>query len=687
MKLDFRSMKAFCAAFPNLSQDFLFRAVLDNYGNFISAWLTTRSRLIFEEIPKQLWPSLLKRLAIMNEKSAVEFLLRAGADPKWLVYPLKRALRLGLEEQVNWMRSLLTNEEQKSIIVVKLNTSINSNDLFQAIEEESLDRVRQLINSGVDVNAHEEEEYFSICRAAIIGNIEILQALIDCGADINCTSIIANVLHCARNIDRLKLIKIVQILIDCGANIDAPDDCQWTPLIVAAREGIVEAAKELLFSGAQLQCQTSYGATALNRAAYDGNVECCELLLEAGAEMEIKDDTGNTALITAADGCIVPDDETDTNHMKIFLALIKAGANVNASNNNGVTVLMGASCLEKVKCLVEAGANVNAVSETGKTALKAHIYNHEIVEYLIRSGADIDYRGADGRTALMEAAEAGQTRTVYTLLQAGADMTIREDKYKETPLLRARRQNRSQVIKLLELKQRLLEESLTAEERERISEDMPKTCYPDSLIDAAASGNVDRVKELISCGVKVNYKGIYGTTALFEGIKHIQVVEALVKAGADVNFADGSFTILMKAVCEADPDVVKYLIDSGANVHSICVSSRSSFSATHFAATGNKPAELDLLIRAGADVTNETGIVEATDRGYTKIVQLLIQSGTDVNIRGDYNDTAIIIATSKNDLEIARMLLAAGADVHLTNFDGQSAVDFATSAEMQLLLR
>ena len=59
----------------------------------------------------------------------------------------------------------------------------------------------------------------------------------------------------------------------------------------------------------------------------------------------------------------------------------------------------------------------------------------------------------------------------------------------------------------------------------------------------------------------------------------------------------------------------------------------------------------------------------AIDNGHRPIVQLLIQSGSDVN-RQDANEmTPLMVAPSENQIDIVRDLLSGGADVNFKSTD------------------
>jgi len=108
-------------------------------------------------------------------------------------------------------------------------------------------------------------------------------------------------------------------------------------------------------------------------------------VIKDGADINAKDpETGVSALMFAITNC----------NLEIASALIKAGANINASSNKGLTPLMYAALRKDtafVRLLVSAGANVNAKTKDGTTALMSAAWlnkNPEILKTLILSGAD-----------------------------------------------------------------------------------------------------------------------------------------------------------------------------------------------------------------------------------------------------------------------------------------------------------
>jgi hypothetical protein len=77
-----------------------------------------------------------------------------------------------------------------------------------------------------------------------------------------------------------------------------------------------------------------------------------------------------------------------------------------------------------IDALLQAGANVNARGPRQLTALILTVVprdGEEIAEQLLAAGADVNASDVDGRTAVMDAAEAGRGGLVGILVAAGAD--------------------------------------------------------------------------------------------------------------------------------------------------------------------------------------------------------------------------------------------------------------------------
>lgn len=156
-------------------------------------------------------------------------------------------------------------------------------------------------------------------------------------------------------------------------------------IFMAAQKGDTQVLRKLLYDKPTLvDSHSPDGWTALHLAAHFGNLEAAKELLSQGAEVNSvsKNELANNPLHAAVAG----------NHTRMVAFLIESGADINAKQQGGWTPLHGAAQhgnLGMVKLLVENGADVNALNNQGASALSlAAARNHQhITEYLQNKGA------------------------------------------------------------------------------------------------------------------------------------------------------------------------------------------------------------------------------------------------------------------------------------------------------------
>lgn len=131
----------------------------------------------------------------------------------------------------------------------------------------------------------------------------------------------------------------LEVLKGIAQALDTPGAQQWLKRIDlieafmnATREGELEAVRDFLGQGIDVNTQDIYGDTTIMIAAYKGHKKIVELLINAGADVNVKASLGYTALINAADG----------GHKEIIALLLRAGADVNAQAKDGWTAIMKA---------------------------------------------------------------------------------------------------------------------------------------------------------------------------------------------------------------------------------------------------------------------------------------------------------------------------------------------------------
>ena len=183
---------------------------------------------------------------------------------------------------------------------------------------------------------------------------------------------------------------------------------------------------------------------------------------------------------------------------------------------------------------------------------------------------------------------------------------------------------------------------------------------------------------------------------LMEAVKvgHVEFMQALVAAGADVNKPVKSITPLFEAVRKGHVNCVNRLIQLGASVNFPNDFGRSPLYA---AVLWNNDECLDLLLKAGTDInffshnTRTFPLLRAINNNNKKILKACIKAEAAVNLHSfNKSNTALMSAATKKDREYLEILIHAGADVNAKNCRLETALMFAVesrnSENVKLLL-
>ena len=210
-------------------------------------------------------------------------------------------------------------------------------------------------------------------------------------------------------------------------------------------------------------------------------------------------------------------------------ALLKAGADPNVKSYNGSTPLLSAVIngrSEAVKVLIEAGANPKARHNGTTLRDWANRAGHtHIADILRRAGPPTTQESEEATYALLDESfwAYATDSNVRELLDMGADLKAKDDRYGATPLHWAAAMGRAKMVKLL----------LKAG-----ADPKAKNNNGDTPLHQAtgATGNVETVKVLLKAGADPKAKdNRYGATPLhgaaFRG--NAKMVKLLLKAGAN----------------------------------------------------------------------------------------------------------------------------------------------------------
>ena len=199
----------------------------------------------------------------------------------------------------------------------------------------------------------------------------------------------------------------------------------------------------------------------------------------------------------------------------------------------------------------------------------------------------------------------------------------------------------------------------------------------------------------------MNYKPIeyYGFLSAVQHGKYEEVKRLLARYDSLKNEQDrDGDSALMLAVREGHAQIVKLLLDAGANVNHGNNEGRTALMyASKYAYRDKDLTILPMLIARGADVNQAnkfggTPLSGAVCNGRKAYVEKLIEAKANVNHRDPRGITPLIDAAMNGECEIAQTLIDAKADVHLVvnmgsqdDRDDRTALSIASKAKYQEL--
>lgn len=152
----------------------------------------------------------------------------------------------------------------------------------KAVTRGDVELARGLISEGLDVNMEDQSNLSALVQACFSGCAEMVQLLVDHGADVNASKGVTTPLMAVCGTwkgTEADLVTCAEILLKHGAEPDLADRAGTTPLMLAAREGHCKLLQLLLDRGADAKRLDAQGWTSLSWAAYAGQGRAARFLL------------------------------------------------------------------------------------------------------------------------------------------------------------------------------------------------------------------------------------------------------------------------------------------------------------------------------------------------------------------------------------------------------------------------
>eukprot|EP00578_Thalassiosira_sp_NH16_P016295 CAMPEP_0181127708 /NCGR_PEP_ID=MMETSP1071-20121207/28344_1 /TAXON_ID=35127 /ORGANISM="Thalassiosira sp., Strain NH16" /LENGTH=944 /DNA_ID=CAMNT_0023213469 /DNA_START=147 /DNA_END=2981 /DNA_ORIENTATION=+ len=615
----------------------------------------------------------------------------------------------------------------------------------------------------MDVNVRDWDELTPLIPAASAGHLDVVKLLLKEGADVNAKD--KDGITALMEASIMGHVKIVDLLLKEGAEVDAPANSGVTALWLASGEGRTDVMKSLLKKHADADNARSDNISALMTASVGGHAAAVKMLLENGADARYTDGEGVTPLMNAAENGTAPvlkllaesnsakkDEETKGRYVDLvsntgFTALIIASAHghegaieyllkdakadVNAMHDTHVTPLMYAAAsghIDAMKMLLDVGkVDVNEEHTNGGSALLEAATGGagEAMKFLLERNAKPDLIDMDGVTPLHAVTSKGDYDGTVALLESLRKIMSKDELVAHinlpshsggTAVMFAAAGGHPKCTKLMIDEGADVNAIATAtpdylEKLAKMIEEGTVDPNEDPHVDgvtgvhvAAEEGHLECVELLVEAGADVTVLDEEERSALFLAVKgnYGEVASALVKAGADpdtpyVDDEGESHNLLMDSIIVENADFALLLIEHGADLyytddHQVT----TLLQAAHRGITNVTEALLDK--HAGAPKAGEEGWVDnasdegvtpllaASSEGHVPIVKKLLSTGkADVNAKDKEGTNSLMAAAARGHLEcIQALIVAEGIDVNSQNVDGHTALMFAYNGKNQV---
>ena len=501
-----------------------------------------------------------------------------------------------------------------------------------------------------------------LLNAAHNGNLMRAQRLLEAGADINYNEYQAFNLYTPvclaiqfNHVDMLSWL-----LQQPAVDVQEPC-CVGTPLVLACQEASLEIINLLLENGA-------HDSTAIVKAK---NMKIIDCLLQHGADINATNSNGSTLLHSACNSY--------RDQVGMVTKLLERGANANARNQDGQTPLFCAASHSHVniaKLLLEqGGVEVDASDNRGNTPL-LESHNPTMMALLLEKGANVNTRDKTGATKLhdicymMESRPGASFANVTLLVQAGIDLNAKNDKG-ETALVTAIHNSKQDLVS------RLLQEGADP----NVSDHKGWTALH---VASHCGGRTHLMDPLFEAGINVNAASDNGMTALHVAVRNAwlddgKAVRKLLEHRADANATtqNGSTPLGMAILGQfAAAKVVEMLLEHGANVNAVMSSRKEKADDSEDEdSDGSQDSEGydedDEDDDDGKEAPLHAAIAskEEDDDGKEAPLHTAIARKEDDD---DDKETPLHAAIARKHQDISLLLLNSGADTDTTNARGET---------------
>jgi len=207
------------------------------------------------------------------------------------------------------------------------------------------------------------------------------------------------------------------------------------------------------------------------------------------------------------------------------------------------------------------------------------------------------------------------------------------------------------------------------------------------FIQCVRSNNINSIILLLNDGFNREKLNSFGDSLFISyKNKHLNLFKYLLGI-FDINIRDRyGNTLLMEAIKKNDSEIVKLLINNGANVN---INDSNGISAFNLAALRNRREILNELLKNDCVLVNQLDLNGNTplisllkpkrSQYLVDIIEKLIKRGADINLKDHSGNTALTYAIQNKNLEVIKLLVTNGGDMNLKNNWFKSPLNYSVS--------